>query len=74
MDILKFLNTLENTLENITVNGRKNLDRLMGCFIAIDEMRSAIMSEQNANNQEDGDEDGRQVDNGAYGSDNDNAE
>ncbi len=66
MDILSFLNTLENTLCNLEVRGRDNIDRLMGCFIAIDNMKQAILK--------DGEENGRQSDIGTLPSNEHNAE
>ena len=57
MNILDFLNKLENTLEEIEVKGRNNHDRLMGCFIAIDQLRQALL-----NATKDGEENGRQTD------------
>ena len=58
MDFLQFLNTLENTLNQITVHGRPNIERMAGIFMAIDKQRSSIMESM----QKDGEEDGRQVD------------
>ena len=63
MDIIQFLDTLANTLEQIEVKGRENHNRLMGCFIAIDQMKYAI-------SKKDGEGDGRQVDIPTDGSDN----
>lgn len=60
MDIINFLNMLENTLSDISVKGKDNVDKLMGCFIAIDRTRAQLIKESEEN--------GRQVDNGTESS------
>ena len=42
MDILEFLNTLIATLDEITVKGKDNLDKLLGCIISAENMRGTI--------------------------------
>lgn len=54
MEFITFLNVLDNTLDNIEVHGRENVDRMAGIFRAIDNMRYQLTSE--------GEDDGRQVD------------
>ena len=46
MDWLTFLNALENTLNQIEVKGKENLDCMYGCFIAIDKARQTVLAEQ----------------------------
>ena len=68
MNILDFLNTLENTLGSLTISGKDNVDKLMGCFLAIDRIKAEIKAQINAqqenlqDNQEEGEVDGRQID------------
>ena len=59
MNFLQFLNTLENTLENISIRGRDDLERVGGICAAIDQMRHSIL---NPHKKEGGEEDGRQSD------------
>lgn len=54
MDFMEFLNVLENTLEKIEVRGRANINRMMGCFQAIDRQRAYVA--------QGGEVDGRQTD------------
>lgn len=58
MDYLQFLNTLENTLERMSVRGRDDAERIVGIFNAIDQQRQMIISSMNKG----GEESGRQVD------------
>lgn len=62
MDWNVWLNTLENTLEQIDVKGRENHDYLVGCFIAIDKAREALAMEQQMKQNKGGEDDGRQAD------------
>ena len=52
MDILRFLDILENTLNSIDVKGRDNLNRMVGCLMAIDKMREAMRKEETANGRQ----------------------
>ena len=65
MDFLQFLNTLENTLEQISIRGRDDADRMTGIFMAIDNQRAMIL----ASMKKGGDESGRQNDTGIADSD-----
>ena len=68
MNFLQFLATLENTLEQISVRGKEDIDRMEGIFFAITKMRKEIIlemgKEENPNKQEPqgGEVDGRQSD------------
>lgn len=54
MDFLTFLDMLENTLDNISVSGRGNAERVTGIYHAIDNMRYQLTAKE--------EDDGRQVD------------
>jgi hypothetical protein len=43
MNFVEFLTTLENTLNEVSVCGKNNVDKLSACFIAIEEMRNSII-------------------------------
>lgn len=68
MSLLEFLNTLENTLNELEVKGKKNINYLYGCFVAIEDARKSILSVP----EDGGEVDGRQTDIGTDGSDNGN--
>ena len=59
MNLFVFLNKLENTLNDIDVKGKENISKLMGCFLAIEELRQAILSTKDGEK-----EDGGQVNTG----------
>ena len=44
MDFIDFLSTLSNTLEEIEVHGRNNIDKMYACFFAIDRMKSSLIN------------------------------
>ena len=58
IDFLNFLNRLEITLNDIEVKGYANQNKMVGCFVAITQMKQALMS------MKDGEENGGQVDTG----------
>lgn len=58
MSFLEFLDTLKNTLDDITVCGKENINRMFSIYMAIDGQRQAILSSMN----KDGDNNGRQSD------------
>lgn len=66
MSFLEFLNTLENTLDELEVKGKRNINYLGGCFRAIEEARKSLMTKPSG-----GVEDGRQTDTGLTACDND---
>lgn len=53
MTQIQFLDTLETTLNGITVTGRENCSRMMGIFLAIDEQRREIAKESNVRQMSD---------------------
>jgi len=57
MDWLSFLNAMENTLNEIEVKGKQNMDYLVGCFIAIDKAREIVIQQSQG-----GEENGEQAD------------
>ena len=59
MNFLQFLNTLENTLENISIRGRDDLERMGGIYAAIDQMRQSLLV---SDRKEGGEKNGRQSD------------
>ena len=71
MSFFQFLDALENTLDSIEVKGKENVERLLGCLNAIDDMRNSLyrsMEQEVAKKTEPvngGDEVGRQSDIGA---------
>ena len=74
MSLFEFLGTLENTLNEIEVKGKKNINYLGGCFRAIDELRKALNEQSPVTDnkqQSGGEEDGRQTDTGLTACDND---
>lgn len=64
MDYLQFLNTLENTLDNISVCGKENVLRMTSIYEAIDTNRTAILQSEKQMIKKDGEGNGRQSDNG----------
>lgn len=62
MNILDFLNALENTLNELSITGRDNMDKLMGCFIAIDRLRESLRQPAESDTNKGGEMDGRQAD------------
>lgn len=42
--LLPMLDTMRNTLELIEVKGRDNLDRMLGCLSATDQMQSIVLA------------------------------
>ena len=52
MNFVEFLTTLENTLDEISVCGKGNVDRMNACFIAINEMRNSILQMAQKRNAE----------------------
>jgi hypothetical protein len=46
MDIFKALEAVTNTLGNVEVKGRDNLDKLLGSIIMIEKVRDALRDAQ----------------------------
>lgn len=46
MDWFVFLDTMENTLEQVEVHGKNNIDCMLGCFIAIQDARNYLIRMQ----------------------------
>ena len=44
MNFVEFLDTLANTLDDIEVHGRENVNLMAVCFSAIEQMRDSIMN------------------------------
>jgi len=68
MNIIGMLDQLANSLEQIEIKGRDNIDIMLGCMIAIDKIKSVISeymqpTKETVEKPEVGeDEDGRQTD------------
>ena len=54
-EMIAILNTLSHTLGQIRVSGRDDLDRMLGCLLAIDRLKEMVKQ------QGDDDVNGRQV-------------
>ncbi len=42
--LLPMFDTMQNTLELIETKGRDNIDRMLGCMSAVDQMRSIVLA------------------------------
>ena len=42
--LISTTNTLISTLGDIEVKGRENMDKLLGCILAVEEMRKALIA------------------------------
>lgn len=42
MDMIGTLKAVENTLNQIEVKGRENMDRLLGCIIAVQKLQEKL--------------------------------
>lgn len=47
--MIEFLDTLEMTLNQIEVKGKNNIDYMLGCFVAIEKMKKALIAQQKSN-------------------------
>ena len=61
-DLLPMYDTFRNTLNGIEVKGRENIERLLGCMSAVDQMEAITLEHINKLNEQKGVEptDGRQ--------------
>ena len=57
MDIKMILDVLQNTLDNIKVEGRENIERLLGAMNCVESLREVLSKRESEMN-------GRQVDSG----------
>ena len=71
MNLMEFLNKMENSLNSIEVKGEDNINLLLGCLIAIKEARLALYS-MIPPEKESEPQDGRQSDIGAVTSNDSN--
>lgn len=60
--LLPLFDTMQNTLDLIETRGRENLDRLLGCMSAVDQMRSIVLAHIENTTKEGVEKNGRQVD------------
>ena len=64
MDFLTFLNTMRNSLNQIEVKGKENLDTLFSCILATESMIDSIKNMANKEIDDGGElADGRRSDN-----------
>ena len=76
MNIIGMLDQLANSLEQIEIKGRDNIDIMLGCMIAIDKIKSVISeymqpTKEAVEKPKVGEDDGRQTDIGVNTSDTD---
>ena len=57
MDIKLLLDVLQNTLDNIKVEGRENIERMLGAMNCVESLRKVLSERESEMN-------GRQVDSG----------
>lgn len=67
MNIIGMLDQLANSLGQIEIKGRENIDIMLGCMIAIDQIKAVFTefmqpTEEAVEKPEVGEEDGRQTD------------
>ena len=78
MGFIEFLDRLHNTLEEIEVHGKNNIESMYACMRAISEMKESIIQSMQAEMAKKqpvgGDEVGRQSDIGAESSNDSNGE
>ena len=57
MDIKMILDVLQNTLDNIKIEGRENIERMLGAMNCVESLRKVLSERESEMN-------GRQVDSG----------